>query len=286
VKLNDPYPYTYSVKGNIAIILLISLFVAGFLVVFEPFGLHNAEIEKKVLLLSGYGLVNLVILSLNLLLLPIILPGLFSEKRWTVLYQLLFLMWIVFSIGLGNYSYTRIVFGYPDTGVKGILLFQFYTLVIAVFPVLLITITNYNRLLKRNMAEALEMATSIEHQKEDTKPEKVFTIQSSNKNETLSLNINHFLFAASEGNYVKVMWSDDNELQYKLIRTTLTRVSENLERDFPPLFRVHRSYIVNTDKVKRISGNAQGLLLYFEDTEVTVPVSRSFVPELRKVLNT
>jgi len=66
MKLSDPYPYTFSISGNIIIILLISIFVGGFLAVFQPFGLSTASVPDKVLILLGYGLVNLVIFSLGI----------------------------------------------------------------------------------------------------------------------------------------------------------------------------------------------------------------------------
>jgi DNA-binding LytR/AlgR family response regulator len=49
-------------------------------------------------------------------------------------------------------------------------------------------------------------------------------------------------------------------------------------------FRCHRTYIVNTSKIADVSGNAQGLKLEIEKTEFKIPVSRSQIPEFKKLM--
>jgi len=286
MKLSDPYPFTYSCRGNIIVILLISVFVTGFLIVFEPFGLQGVREDYKIMVFGGYGLVNLLILSFNLLVLPRILPGLFNERRWSVLYQVLFLVWIVFTIGLGNFVYSKIMFGFPANGVRGILLFQFYTLVIGIFPIILITITNYNRLLKRNMARAAEMKLAFSSGEDrGIKSGSMIAITSASKNEDISINPQNFLFAGSEGNYVQFVWKNEGDIEKTLIRTTLTRAEEDLRSVSPPVVRVHRSFLVNISHISDVKGNAQGLVLQLKDSDLSVPVSRNYIPSFKALFN-
>lgn len=51
-------------------------------------------------------------------------------------------------------------------------------------------------------------------------------------------------------------------------------MEENLA-EFPEFYRCHRTYIVNLQKVKHISGNAQGYKLHLENIDTLIPVSRS-----------
>jgi hypothetical protein len=97
--LNQRYPSEGN-KWNI--ILPISLFVGLFMVVFQPFGLSGLESEHKYLILAGYGAVTFTILSFDLFLLPLIFPKALSDENWTVLKEILFMIWVLFSLGLGN----------------------------------------------------------------------------------------------------------------------------------------------------------------------------------------
>jgi DNA-binding LytR/AlgR family response regulator len=45
-----------------------------------------------------------------------------------------------------------------------------------------------------------------------------------------------------------------------------------------PIFvRCHRTYIVNTDKIYSVTGNAQGYRLSLHDTQEEIPVSRTYL---------
>ena len=59
------------------------------------------------------------------------------------------------------------------------------------------------------------------------------------------------------------------------MRVTLTKIIENL-KEYPNIIRCHKSYIINSDYVLDISGNARGYLLKIKFISINVPVSRSF----------
>ncbi|WP_366512832.1 LytTR family transcriptional regulator DNA-binding domain-containing protein [Kordia sp.] len=46
-------------------------------------------------------------------------------------------------------------------------------------------------------------------------------------------------------------------------------------QEFSNIYKTHRSYLVNLDKIISCSGNAQGYQLSLENYTNTVPVSRS-----------
>lgn len=282
MKLSDPYPYTFSISGNIIIILLISVFVGGFLAVFQPFGLSTASIPDKVLVLMGYGLVNLVILSFDLLLLPLMLPGLFTERKWKVVNQIVFLLFIIFTVGLGNYFYTRYFFGYPQGGIRGLVLFQLYTLVIGLFPITYLTILNYNRHLKRNLRLAGNMKQAISSKKQAPGSVETIVVVPSSSKDNLEVALDNLIYLQAEGNYIKVCYKNNDQIKCDLVRSTMKTTQDSLIKYFPPLLRIHRSYIVNTSYVDDVTGNSQGLLLKLTATEEKVPVSRGYVDKVRE----
>ena len=88
----------------------------------------------------------------------------------------------------------------------------------------------------------------------------------------------------AQGNYIQVVFIDENLKQVKkMIRATMKSLEENL-KDYPTFLRVHRSYIVNKNKITKSTGNAQGITLYLDNTTEIVPVSRKFIPFIKNIL--
>ena len=54
---------------------------------------------------------------------------------------------------------------------------------------------------------------------------------------------------------------------------------------FLTVVQCHRTFLVNTEKIIRASGNAQGFTLQLKDLPETIPVSRKYVPQIRKSLD-
>jgi hypothetical protein len=61
--LNQPYP---QIVSKWKVIILISLFIALFMLIFQPFGLSAFQGSYKALIIAGYGCVTFVILAFNL----------------------------------------------------------------------------------------------------------------------------------------------------------------------------------------------------------------------------
>ncbi len=60
--------------------------------------------------------------------------------------------------------------------------------------------------------------------------------------------------------------------------TEVKRISliqfENQLSAYPNIFRCHRAYLVNMFKIEKVTGNSQGYLLSFRESDLKVPVSR------------
>ena len=94
--------------------------------------------------------------------------------------------------------------------------------------------------------------------------------------------MNQLLFIKSVENYVEVHC--ESGLKKHILRNTLKEVDNALEA-YSKIKRCHRSYLVNLKKVASFSGNAQGLSLQLKGMQTEeIPVSRSYVAEMKKVL--
>jgi DNA-binding LytR/AlgR family response regulator len=162
------------------------------------------------------------------------------------------------------------------------------TFIIAIFPITVINLANYARLLHRNarvVQEAnlrLEHPAALPHAEEREIPTHVVLVAENDK-DTFRVALDDLLFIQAEENYVQVHYRGDKPGRV-LLRSGLTRVAGQLRPFYPRLFRCHRAFIVHTDRIASVDGNAQGLKLALRDTTFVVPVARRYVDEFRRVI--
>jgi DNA-binding LytR/AlgR family response regulator len=89
----------------------------------------------------------------------------------------------------------------------------------------------------------------------------------SNKLDILQINNSDLVCVSSADNYVDISYLVNNELNKKLLRTTL----KSIESQFPELVKVHRSHLINPTHFKEWK-DSNTLLL----TQTEVPVSKSY----------
>jgi DNA-binding LytR/AlgR family response regulator len=81
------------------------------------------------------------------------------------------------------------------------------------------------------------------------------------------------LFAKADGNYIELTKSNGNQITTEVKRISLTQFETQI-KDYPHFFRCHRTYLVNMFKIEKVTGNSQGYLLSFNETNIKIPVSR------------
>jgi hypothetical protein len=160
----------YPNEGNVwRVIIPISMFIGLFIIVFQPFGLNDLESDHKFLILAGFGLVTFVILIINLILIPALFLNIFKEEKWTVLKELVFLMWILFTVGLGNLLYSSWTMEFR-LSVSNILIFQSYTLAVGIIPITVLTLVKQNFLKRKNEESADQLSSVLDTRKIEVVP--------------------------------------------------------------------------------------------------------------------
>lgn len=81
------------------------------------------------------------------------------------------------------------------------------------------------------------------------------------------------VYVTTESNYACFFIKDKRDLKEHILRLQLKAVEEKLKQ-YDNIIRCHRSYIVNTDAINNISGNARGHYLNVNGSSVNIPVSR------------
>jgi DNA-binding LytR/AlgR family response regulator len=296
--LDQPFP-TQTRAGTVRVAVFIGLFVAAFLLFFQPFGLQKIPGSNiKLLAIAGYGLVSFLCITLNAFLLPVLFPKFFVSERWTLKREISVTMVNFLTVGFFNTLYTFLIFHQPFSLYR-LLYFEAITLVVGILPVSLIVLFRHNRLLSKNLKLAQEMNSELKPhfsnailQPANTafiaSPElleaTVIHFSSETGAEQISIPKTDFLFAVTADNYVELHYLENNLAKKSLIRSTLTRIEELLAAA-PKMVRCHRAYLVNLEQVRNFSGNAQGLKLELNHTNELIPVSRKMVPEIKSLLH-
>lgn len=270
--LLKPYP---KLDNKWVILVLIPLIVSLFMVTFQPFGLQLLTHEHKNLLLLGYGLVSFVVLAIDMYILPLIFPGLFRESRWFVISELLYLLWIVLSIAIGNYIYS-IVFSIANWhGLYGLFVFTGFTFAVALIPIFGIIIISHNILLKKNLAGAGEISRLLSERKDSENKGNSLLLTSRNKNHSIETSVIQLVCIESEGNYVNTWCIEEGKIMERVLRNTIKNTEQELQ-GADGLFRCHRAYIVNLRYVEQVEGNSQGYRIHLKYINKQIPVSRSY----------
>jgi len=285
----SPYPSASSPFSTLRYGLGSGLFIYLFFAAFEPLGFSLLAPAPRRSFYIGYGLVTGLAIVLNGLLLPLLRPRFFREENWNLGKQILWMAWVTLTIGLGCYLLSQAVCAHyklpaqwvrPQTIVLD-------TFLIAIFPITVINLANYVRLLHRNARVVQEANRHLDHAASQTLPVKDSVTQvellAENNRDTFRVAFSDLLFIQAEENYVQVYHQGEKPGRV-LLRSSLTRIEQQLRPFYPRLFRCHRTCIVNTMRIVKVDGNAQGLKLTLKDSPAVIPVARRYVNEFRRVM--
>ena len=93
------------------------------------------------------------------------------------------------------------------------------------------------------------------------------------------------LYIVAADNYIRIYYHQNDAIKTQLIRSTLKKAEEKLA-NYDNFYRCHRSYLVNLNYIRHISGNATGYKLHLEGINDLIPVSRSLNNEISEKINT
>lgn len=296
---DQPYPSLDPPSRQLRKALIIGLFIGLFLLIFQPFGLTLWKTPNKSLKIMGFGVITFVITAFNFTVWPLLFPKQFSDKQWTVGREILLVTANILLIAIANRLYLGWLINeayISDLGWPGMILATF---LVGLFPVTAVVLLNYIAQLKKYSGLAAELPVYATHSvgATDSQPdsaikrtrEKPFdthlTLVADNEKDTLTFSAANLLFIESTDNYCTVVYLKDgpvvpSQLSKPLLRTSLSRLEGQIagttEPDKPHIVRCHRSFVVNLDRVERVTGNAQGYKLHLLDGQFQVPVARKY----------
>lgn len=247
----------------------------------KPFGLDR--VPKNYILIHSllYGFVTFSTTAANLLLLPQLLPKWFDESRWTVGKELFMMIWQIITISLANVALAHILYG-RDLSFATLLVFLGYTSAVGIFPIGILVLLKYIKLLKKYQETARSIGPELFATEASIKPDTlIITLLGDYQNEVFKVRANHILYVSTADNYIQVFYLKDDTVVSVFLRSTLKKAEESLSKS-SQFFRCHRTYLVNLHKIEHISGNAQGLKLHMQGSSELIPVSRSLNQQLKQ----
>ncbi len=101
----------------------------------------------------------------------------------------------------------------------------------------------------------------------------------------LTIDINALYYLESEDNYINVHYKHNDKILSYLLRCKTSTVEKSLEGS--TMVRCHRSYIVNTGKIRFMGEEHRMHFVTLDDESIKrIPVSKSYYPTLLASLNT
>ena len=252
---------------------LVTLFV---LFVFQPFGTINDTSSYKILRLSGYGLVTFVALLLS----GFIEIALLRYDFYKPLRIMLISGFYILICALFNHAYFVVAF-LGQWHWQNQMLFIGYIFAIGVFPLIFMYMLN-RHVSQLNIDETPQRQQIKQCEALPLELEQI-TLVGDNKNDAISIVLERVLFIKAADNYCEISVYDGHAIQQTLLRISLTRLLKQLSIN-TAIIRCHRSYAVNVAFIHSYSGNAGGLQLTLKNTPMPVPVSRSYVDNIKAAL--
>ncbi len=276
--LNHEYPAPAPEARNIIVAVFFGIFISFFLIYFEPFDINIAAGQYTIQSLFFFGLITTSVLIIFLYLLPLTFPKLFSDKKWKVKYQIIFCAFILFTIATCNGLYTNYINSLSFSWTKYWWIIN-RTFILGCIPFSFLILIDYRRKSNTNQIEANNILEKKEKNNINS-PSTIWSITTDLKDETFSFDDQYFSHAIAVGNYTDLYLKEEDKMQCKTYRITLSNFESQLNATH--LKRCHRSHIVNLNKVDHVTGNAQGLKLTISCGEMIVPVSRKYIPVIRQ----
>ena len=276
--IKQPYPFYYEELKRV-LLWLCFLAIASFIFtyLFEPF-VVNVE-EHKINNLWIIVLHSVVPIPVAFTYFFLLKKSVKNIESWTLGKEFLHLAIVLFLIGISSFLIRDFIYTNPDNWSFRYLWEEVRnTFLVGILLLVIILPLNLQRLIKKysNDLKNLPVSQQLYTDKIDTTVQIVTPI----KEENFELNIQTFLYAKVDSNYLELFYDSSNDNDLK--RLTLKEFLDQL-KSYPFIFKTHRSYVVNLNAIESVSGNAQGYVLHLKNySKRTIPVSRSKIEEFNQ----
>lgn len=282
--LNKPYYFNDDKQFQLVISFGLGFVTFLFLVLLRPGNATEFDIKiNPYAFRLVYGIISTTVLLFYFFVFTKRFPKYYKNETWTIGKHLFNIFCVMLTCGILNAVYSKYVltddFFHRNTGYLGILI---QSITYGVFPTIIYIYFDEKNRLKKVTKATKNVMDAKKNKRSNRLPlnnNKKVTIVATNKKDKLSFRLSSLLYITSDTNYACFFIRDKNGLLKEyILRVPLKVVQTHLE-GFENIIRCHKSYIINSNYVKKISGNARGLYLHIKDLDNPIPVSRKFSQE-------
>jgi hypothetical protein len=277
------YPSRYQPENLLNSVAIVFAVIFVFLLLFSPFGVYEPEFKLNYFLICGFH-------AFSPALILFLYFGTYNYikrnqlKNWTLLQEYIHVGVFLFLSGVASFLMRDFIYNNPNNWslrylweevrncfLAGILFYFFLRMAGFYFqskkgsPFVLQFVPLKNKVEKTAMSSTLFINTQV-------------------KQDDFTLNLEDLLFVKADGNYIELTKSSNDETTVELKRISLTQFEKQIA-NYPHFFRCHRTYLVNMFKIEKVSGNSQGYILSFQNTDVKIPVSRNQIESFNHCYN-
>lgn len=273
--LSKAYPFNFTRRRRLRYAIWGAIGFFLFILFFQPFGIEQTDFNNYILLIAGFG--GIAFITYTLVHIPV--------------------PWNRLSLRLGSYNLNVLLFFELSIWVLNTVAFTFYLRYVAhinlsIFMVFRITlITLFQLIINMLTYELSDLKQKIDMADQTGGPERlsreekdislIFTPQAGT--EKLKLKLDDLILLKSAENYVEFYFMDEGSMQKKLLRTTLTKVEDQLGQ-YDNFIRCHRNSIVNFNFVKKMHRTSDGFRLEIEEYHEKIAVSRQYLLQVKKAI--
>lgn len=259
---------------------VIAFFIALIINHQQPHGLYTWHCPYKWIIVSGFGIIPVLVYAFIFELLPLTFSNYFAKKSWTIRKELTALLILFFTAGMANWLYALLALPYFRASIGSFLRIELYTFEIGVLPILVrFLITNVR--MEKRIREGLENELSrINQQTSKATAENV-----SFKYGSLHFDLNKFIFATKSGNNLHIYVESQGECkQLKCVGSIKDFLSKLT--DHRHIVQTHQSFLVNVYYIKDWKGNSNGMSISLKNCPHKAEVARQYVERIKEVLIT
>jgi len=268
--LSRPFNLIDDLGNRLFLILFCGVFGSLFIIIFNPFNIEGIQYDGaigKALPIWTAGLIG----SMVLIVTQLPFRYFFRVRKFSVA---TFSIWIISEFLLITTTVYFIFGELNNPFIKEYSLIMRYTLSLAVLPYFMAC------LLIATFRKPEYPISSLN----PSLPDEQLLLKEDNGKFIMALNRNNILYLKSENNYTDIAYLENGETRNKLLRNKL----KNLEQDLKgtKIIRVHRSFMVNIQKIESISRSRNGFEIVLTDLpDLKIKVSESYKKSFIRMVN-
>jgi DNA-binding LytR/AlgR family response regulator len=272
----QPYPFYHQSKSLWRTTLLI--FVIGFLFEYFLIPFQRTPEEHK----FSYAIISLFHVGVAAIIYNIfflVIGQFINEDDWQVFKEIIAVAILLLLIGIGEWAIRDLIYDNPHNREFEILLEEVWHAYLSGSVIFALVLSiNVNWLTSKHQQQAKTL--DVPHQSQKMK----VMIKAQINSDNFELSTDQLICAKAEGNYVEFYCWQIEHIHKQVKRISLSSLNEQLV-DVPYLVKTHRTYLVNLNYLKKITGNAQGYQLTLQHLDFQVPVSRSHLQKFNKQMS-